>query len=82
MDADRVLVLMKRCQVGVGGHHALDDAHSIIAECYGVLGALSKENEVLRTALILVRRHVIGACQFEDARGDLAAVDAALGLFL
>jgi hypothetical protein len=32
--------LMKRCQIGVGGRHALDNARSIMAECYGTLGAL------------------------------------------
>ncbi len=32
--------LMKRCQIGVGGRHALDDAHSIMAACYGTLGLL------------------------------------------
>ena len=32
--------LMKRCQIGVGGRHALDNAHSIMAECYGTLGLL------------------------------------------
>ena len=32
--------LMKRCQIGVGGSNALDRAHSIMAECYGTLGAL------------------------------------------
>ena len=31
---------MKRCQIGVGGMRALDDAHDIMAECYGTLGAL------------------------------------------
>ena len=31
---------MKRCQIGVGGRRALDDAHDIMAECYGTLGAL------------------------------------------
>ena len=32
--------LMKRCQIGVGGRHALENAHSIMADCYGTLGAL------------------------------------------
>jgi hypothetical protein len=32
--------LMKRCQIGVGGRSALDDAHSIMADCYGTLGLL------------------------------------------
>lgn len=40
--------LMRRCQIGVGGRHALDDAHSIMAECYGTLGALMLEVESLR----------------------------------
>lgn len=40
--------LMKRCQVGVGGRHALDNAHSILADCYGTLGALMLEVERLR----------------------------------
>ena len=39
--------LMKRCQIGVGGRHALDNAHSIMAECYGTLGALMLEVERL-----------------------------------
>ena len=37
---DEVERLMKRCQVGVGGRNALDEAHSIMAECYGTLGLL------------------------------------------
>lgn len=32
--------LMKRCQIGVGGRRALDDAHDIMADCYGTLGLL------------------------------------------
>lgn len=40
--------LMKRCQIGVGGRKALDDAHSIMADCYGTLGALMLEVEALR----------------------------------
>lgn len=43
-----VAILMKRCQVGVGGRNALDDAHSIMAECYGTLGAQMNEIERLR----------------------------------
>lgn len=35
--------LMKRCQIGVGGRNALDDAHDIMAECYGTLGKLSMD---------------------------------------
>ena len=40
--------LMKRCQVGVGGRGALDEAHDIMAECYGTLGALVQERDRLR----------------------------------
>ena len=40
--------LMKRCQIGVGGRNALDEAHSIMAECYGTLGKLQSENARLR----------------------------------
>lgn len=39
--------LMKKCQVGVGGRNALEDAHSIMAECYGTLGALLHERDEL-----------------------------------
>lgn len=46
----QVDALMKRCQRGVGGRNALDDAHSIMAECYGTLGALMLEVEQLRLA--------------------------------
>ena len=43
--------LMKRCQVGVGGRHALDNAHDIMAECYGTLGRQQMEIDRLRWAL-------------------------------
>ena len=42
-----VEALMKRCQIGVCGRSALDNAHSIMAECYGMLGALMLEIERL-----------------------------------
>ena len=42
-----VEALMKRCQIGVCGRSALDNAHSIMAECYGALGALMLEIERL-----------------------------------
>ena len=47
-DVDR---LMKRCQVGVGGRRALDEAHDILAECYGTLGRQQIEIERLRAEL-------------------------------
>ena len=40
--------LMKRCQIGCGGKHALDDAHDMLAECYGTIGALLAERDELR----------------------------------
>ena len=39
--------LMKACQMGVGGHGALDRAHNVMAECYGKLGALVAERDEL-----------------------------------
>ena len=39
--------LMKRCQRGVGGRNALDEAHDIMAECYGTLGKLESERDAL-----------------------------------
>ena len=42
-----VEALMKRCQTGVGGRNALNDAHSIMARCYGTLGALMLRVEEL-----------------------------------
>lgn len=44
--------LMKRCQIGVGGRNALEDAHSIMADCYGTLGALQHELDHLRVLAI------------------------------
>ena len=45
---ERIEKLMKRCQIGVGGRDALDKAHSIMADCYGTLGAMMSEIEELR----------------------------------
>lgn len=42
-----VAELMKRCQRGVGGRNALDEAHDIMAECYGTLGRLESERDAL-----------------------------------
>jgi hypothetical protein len=39
--------LMKRCRVGFGGRNALDDAHNLLAECYGTIGALVQERDRL-----------------------------------
>jgi len=46
-DTKSVERLMKRCQIGVGGRNALDTAHDIMAECYGTLGALVQERDML-----------------------------------
>ena len=43
--------LMKRCQIGCGGRQALDDAHDILAECYGTLGALVQDRDALRARI-------------------------------
>ena len=43
-----VAELMRRCQRGVGGRNALDEAHDIMAECYGTLGRLESERDALR----------------------------------
>ncbi len=48
--------LMKRCQVGVGGRNALEEAHNIMAECYGIIGALVCERDrLLRGESICVK---------------------------
>ncbi len=48
----QVAALMKRCQAGVGGRRALDDAHDIMAECYGTLGRQQIELERLRARVL------------------------------
>jgi hypothetical protein len=63
-----VEALMKRCQIGVGGRHALDNAHGVMAECYGTLGSLMLEVERLRAGhdrYEVVRRMNVDA--FRDA---------------
>lgn len=44
-DRIRVKALMKRCQIGVGGRAALEQAHEIMADCYGTLGRLLSERD-------------------------------------
>jgi hypothetical protein len=69
--------LMKRCQNGVGGRRALDDAHSILADCYGTLGALAiglerksdviqrlwRERDDLRAAVAAERERWLSLCE-------------------
>lgn len=45
-----VEALMKRCQIGFTVRQ-WDEAHSVLADCYGTLGALMLEVERLRGAL-------------------------------
>ena len=58
--------LMKRCQVGVGGRRALDDAHDIMAECYGTLGRQQMEIDRLRDVLQACQRHLACNAYTED----------------
>jgi hypothetical protein len=44
---ERIEALMKRCQIGVGPWQ-MNEAHDIMAECYGTLGAMMIEIEALR----------------------------------
>jgi hypothetical protein len=41
--------LQKRCQIGVPGtgRNAMSIAHDILADCYGVIGALAAERNAL-----------------------------------
>ena len=48
---DEAEKLMKRCQIGCAGRNALEEAHSIMAECYGTIGVLDSEVRRLRNAL-------------------------------
>ena len=44
---ERIDNLMKRCQIGVGPRQ-MNEAHDIMAECYGTLGAMMIEIERMR----------------------------------
>lgn len=82
-----VAELMKRCQRGVGGCNALDEAHDIMAECYGTLGRLESELAALeaeceRLADELDRKSVItgdyiARCQRLAAERDALAAELA-----
>lgn len=76
--------LMKRCQVGVGGKNALDDAHDIMAECYGTLGVLLADK--LRIDWLADVNNRIGTVQLPreiveaNVHSLRAAIDAAMKL--
>ena len=55
-----VAELMKRCQRGVGGRSALDEAHDIMAECYGTLGRLEAERDHLKACQENAQLHITG----------------------
>ena len=48
--------LMKQCQIGVSGRNALDEAHDIMAACYGTLGALVQERDRLLRGEYICKR--------------------------
>ena len=50
VSTDEAERLMKRCQVGFGGRNALNNAHDLLAECYGVIGSLVQERDRLLCA--------------------------------
>lgn len=50
-----VEILMKQCQIGVGGKDALNKAHNIMADCFGTLGALARERDQLQAELAKYR---------------------------
>ena len=55
-----VAELMKRCQRGVGGRNALDEAHDIMAECYGTLGRLESERDALEAENARFQSAIVG----------------------
>jgi hypothetical protein len=51
IEAAEVQALMKRCQRGFdAGKRGYQEGHSILADCYGTLGALLAERDALRAA--------------------------------
>ena len=49
---ERIEALMKRCQIGVGPRQ-MNEAHDIMADCYGVIGSLVAERDSMREAIEL-----------------------------
>lgn len=80
MNMSDVSNLMKRCQRGVGGRNALDEAHRIMAECYGTLGRLQEEIERQRNVIKILERDVATAHAEElRAMSYLSEVRAIVG---
>ena len=80
-----VAELMKRCQRGVGGRNALNDAHDIMAECYGTLGRLEAECDAMRQQrnklaglLREVNSAYTTAIHWVDMRATMAQIRTAL----
>lgn len=69
-----VELLMKRCQRGVGGFGALNEAHDIMAECYGMLGKLSGERDVALAECERLRKalNAIADCTPDDKARNCA----------
>lgn len=61
IDTKEVAALMKRCKIGVGGRNAMEQAHEIMADCYGTLGALSSERDALRAQVAQLREALSAA---------------------
>ena len=73
---DEVDALMKRCQIGVGGRHALDQAHDIMADCYVTLGLLMLYVEWFRNEEISLRVAAKMALQdYKDGRDMQLSMD-------
>lgn len=79
-----VAALMKRCQIGVPrGPNAYDDLHSILADCYGTMGALGADNARLQDQCHRLTSTCDGMTRFrreeaEKAEAELAALREAL----
>ena len=76
----KVAELMKRCQRGVGGRNALDEAHDIMAECYGTLGRLEAERDHLKACQENAQLHITGLVAERNAA--LRQRDKLAGLLL
>lgn len=64
---ESVEALMKRCQRGVGGRDALNQAHDIMAECYGTLGALVQARDRAIAAVAVATQTL---CEYESREID------------